>query len=73
MQEKLSALQREHAFLQNMKFIHFFLILLVNFVLLDPDSDSKSGSGSTNSIESGSTALENNFGFIFSLKSQDLN
>jgi hypothetical protein len=35
-----------------MKLIHFFLILFVNFVLLDPDPDSESGS--TNPIESGS-------------------
>jgi hypothetical protein len=35
---------------------NFFLLLWVNFALLDPDSDldSESGSGSTDPIESGS-------------------
>ena len=42
---------------RTLNFLHFSLILLINFVLLDPDPDSESGSGSTNPIESGSTAL----------------
>jgi hypothetical protein len=52
LQKKPSALKREHPTLQNMKFLNFFVLLCVNFVLLDPDSES--GSGSTDPIESGS-------------------
>jgi hypothetical protein len=37
-----------------MKFHKFFLLLWVIFALLDPDSDSEYGSGSTDPIESGS-------------------
>ncbi len=39
LQEKTSALKREHPALQKMKFINFFLCLLVIFALLDPDPD----------------------------------
>jgi hypothetical protein len=54
LQKKPSALKREHPTLQNMKFLNFFLLLWVIFALLDPDPDSKCGSGSTDLIESGS-------------------
>jgi hypothetical protein len=37
LQEKPSALKREHPAIQNMKFLHFFLFLWVIFALLDPD------------------------------------
>jgi hypothetical protein len=47
----ISALKREHTAHQNMKFINCFLCLWVVFVLLV-------GSGSAESTESGSTALE---------------
>jgi hypothetical protein len=40
LQEKPSALKREYPALQKMKFINFFLCLLVIFALLDPDTDS---------------------------------
>jgi hypothetical protein len=50
LQEKPSALKREHPALQNMKFLDFFLFLWVIFALLDPDPDSESGS--TDLIES---------------------
>jgi hypothetical protein len=52
-QEKPSALRREHPALQrqNMKYFNFFQFLWVIFVLLDPDSES--GSGSTGLDESG--------------------
>ncbi len=46
--------QREQPALQNMKFRKHFLLLWVIFALLDPDSDSEYGSGSTDLIESGS-------------------
>jgi hypothetical protein len=39
LQEKPSALKREQPALQHMKFYYFFLFLLVNFALLDPDPD----------------------------------
>jgi hypothetical protein len=39
LQEKPSALKREHPALQKMKFMNFFLCLWVIFALLDPDSD----------------------------------
>jgi hypothetical protein len=39
LQEKPSALQREHPALHNMKLSHFFQFLLVIFALLNPDSD----------------------------------
>jgi hypothetical protein len=50
------SLKREHPALQKMKFINFFLCLLVIFALLDPDPDyeSASGYGSRDPIESGS-------------------
>jgi hypothetical protein len=37
LQEKPSALKREHTALQNMKILYFFLFLWVIFALLDPD------------------------------------
>jgi hypothetical protein len=37
LQEKPTALKREHPALQNMKFLYFFLFLWVIFALLDPD------------------------------------
>jgi hypothetical protein len=37
LQEKHSALRREHPALQNMKFLNFFLFLWVIFAFLDPD------------------------------------
>jgi hypothetical protein len=37
LQEKPSALKREHPILQKIKFINFFLFLWVIFALLDPD------------------------------------
>jgi hypothetical protein len=55
LQKKPSALKRGHPTLQNMKFFNFFLLLWVIFALLDPDSES--GSGSTDPIESGSATL----------------
>jgi hypothetical protein len=56
LQEKLSALKREHPAIQKMKFINFFLCLWVIFALLGPDPDCESGSGygSRDPIESGS-------------------
>ncbi len=39
LQEKPSALKREHPALQKMKFINFFLCLWVIFALLDTDPD----------------------------------
>jgi hypothetical protein len=54
LQNKPSALKREHPALQNMKFLTFFLLLQVIFALLDPDSES--GSGSTDLIEFGSNS-----------------
>ncbi len=43
LQEKPSALRREHQALQNMKFLYFisFLLLWVIFALLNPDPDSE--------------------------------
>jgi hypothetical protein len=52
LQKKPSDLKRGHPTLQNMNFYKFFLLLWVIFSLLDPDS--KSESGSTDPIESGS-------------------
>jgi hypothetical protein len=51
LQEKPSALEREHPALQNMKILYFFLFLWVIFALLDPDPDQqlKCGFGSSNS------------------------
>jgi hypothetical protein len=37
LQEKPSALKREHPALQNMKILYFFLFWWVIFALLDPD------------------------------------
>jgi hypothetical protein len=39
LQEKPSALKREHPALQNMKFIYFFQFLWVILAHLDPDPD----------------------------------
>jgi hypothetical protein len=39
LQEKSSALKREHPALQNMKFLNFFLLFWVTFALLYPDPD----------------------------------
>jgi hypothetical protein len=39
LQEKPSALKREHPVLKNMKILDFFLFLWVVFDLLDPDPD----------------------------------
>jgi hypothetical protein len=39
LQEKPSALKREHPVLKNMKILDFFLFLCVIFALLDPDPD----------------------------------
>jgi hypothetical protein len=51
LQEKPSALKREHPVLENMKILDFFLFLWVSFALLDPDPDPQfeCGSGSSNS------------------------
>ncbi len=46
LQEKPSALKREHPALQNMKILYFFLFLWVIFALLDPDPQFECGSGS---------------------------
>jgi hypothetical protein len=37
LQEKPTALKREHPALQNMKFLYFYLFLCVIFAILDPD------------------------------------
>jgi hypothetical protein len=39
LQEKPSALKKEHPVLKNMKILDFFLFLCVIFALLDPDPD----------------------------------
>jgi hypothetical protein len=39
LQEKPSALKREHPVLKNMKILDLFLFLCVIFALLDPDPD----------------------------------
>jgi hypothetical protein len=39
LQEKPSALNREHPALKNMKFLLFFQFMCVIFALLDPDPD----------------------------------
>jgi hypothetical protein len=59
LQKKPSALKREHPAFQKMKFINFFLCLWVIYVLLDPDRDSQSGSGYgfKDPIQSASPAL----------------
>jgi hypothetical protein len=41
LQEKLSALKREHPELQNIKFLYFFLFLWIIFALLDPDPETQ--------------------------------
>jgi hypothetical protein len=53
-QEKPSALEREHPELENIKFLNLFLFLWVIFALLDPDTDSEPMCGSTGPIEPGS-------------------
>jgi hypothetical protein len=57
-QEKPSAVKKEHpALKKKMKYIDFLLFLWVIFALLYPDPDcEKSGSGSRDPIEYGSTA-----------------
>ncbi len=54
LQEKPSALKREHPALQNMKFLHFFLFLQIIFALLDLDPEFETGAGSTDLVEFGS-------------------
>jgi hypothetical protein len=56
LQEKPSAIKREHPALQKMKFINYFIFFWLIFALLDPHPDCKSGSGygSRDPIESGS-------------------
>jgi hypothetical protein len=51
LQEKPSALKREHPVLKNMKNLDFFLFLWIIFALLDPEPDPQfeCGSGSSNS------------------------
>jgi hypothetical protein len=51
LQEKPSALKREHPALQNMKILYLFQFLWVIFALLDPDPhfECGCGSGSSNS------------------------
>ncbi len=39
LQEKASALKREHLAPQNIEFLYFFLFLWVRFALLDPGLD----------------------------------
>ncbi len=39
LEEKPSALKREHPVLKNMKILDYFLFLWVIFALLDPDPD----------------------------------
>jgi hypothetical protein len=56
LQKKPSALKREYSALQNMKFLNFFLLLWVIFALLDLDSESGSGYGCTDLIQSGSNS-----------------
>jgi hypothetical protein len=55
LQEKPSALKREHPALQNLKILYFFLFLWVIFALLDPDLDPQfvCGSGSSYSNKCG--------------------
>jgi hypothetical protein len=49
LQQKPSALKREHPVLKNMKIQKFFLFLWVIFALLDPDPQFECRSGSSNS------------------------
>jgi hypothetical protein len=49
LQEKPSALKREHPVLKNIKFWTFFLFLGIIFALLDPDPQFECGSGSGSS------------------------
>jgi hypothetical protein len=44
LQEKPSALRREHPALENMKCLNFFSILWIILTLLDPDLDTESAS-----------------------------
>ncbi len=41
LQEKTSALKREHPALQNMKILYFFQFFWVIFALLDPDPETQ--------------------------------
>jgi hypothetical protein len=56
LQEKPSALKREHPELQKMKVINFLLCLWVIFALLDPDpiANPDTDTGNRDPIESGS-------------------
>jgi hypothetical protein len=49
LQEKPSALKREHPAFQTIKILYFFIFLRVIFALLDPDPQFECGSGSSNS------------------------
>jgi hypothetical protein len=49
LQEKPSALKREHPVLKNMKILDFFLFLWVIYALLDPELQFECGSGSGSS------------------------
>jgi hypothetical protein len=53
LQEKTSAIVREHPALQKMKFITFLWVIF-SLLDLDPDGESGSGYGYGNPIESGS-------------------
>jgi hypothetical protein len=57
LQEKPSALKREHPALQNMKILYFFLFLWVIFALLDPDPATQIN---TDPCGSGSATLDKN-------------
>ncbi len=46
LQEKSSALKREHLAHQNLKFLHFLPTFWVTFALLDPDPADQNKSGS---------------------------
>jgi hypothetical protein len=56
LEEKPSALKREHPAIQKIKFINFFLCLWV-ISARPPGQDCESGDGSRDPTESGSTAL----------------
>jgi hypothetical protein len=59
LQEKPSALKKEHSALQNMEFINSFLLFWVIFALLDLDPQFGSGLGSRDPIESDSILVAN--------------
>jgi hypothetical protein len=66
LQEKPTALKREHPALQNMKILYFFLFLWVIFALLDPDPDRQFECGSGYGYGSGSATLGQ--GMVFFLE-----